>query len=124
MDLIDTNKSLYNDIAEIIEKGRREIYRQTNSGTVIIFWQVGNRVNEEVLGKQRADYGKQIVSQLATQLTKMYGRSFETRNLRRMMQFSEQFTDVEIVSQLATQLSWSHFIEILPLKHLKRSCFT
>jgi len=123
MDLIDTNINLYNDIAEIIENGRREIYRQTNSGTVIIFWQVGNRINEEVLGNQRADYGKQIVSQLATQLTKMYGRSFEARNLRRMMQFSEQFTDIEIVSQLATQLSWSHFIEILPLKTLDAKLF-
>ncbi|MCL2134644.1 MAG: PDDEXK nuclease domain-containing protein [Candidatus Bathyarchaeota archaeon] len=56
------------------------------------------------------------MSQLATQLTTKYGRSFEMRNLRRMMQFSEQFPDFEIVSPLATQLSWSHIIEVLPLK--------
>jgi len=123
MDLINTNDTLYDDISEIIENGRREIYKQANNGTVLIFWQVGNRINEEVLGKQRADYGKQIVPQLATQLTRMYGRSFETRNLRRMMQFAEQFSNVEIVSQLATQLSWSHFIEILPLKTLEAKLF-
>jgi len=96
---------------------------QANRRIVLIFWQVGNRINEEVLGNQRADYGKQIVSQLATQLTQMYGRSFEARNLRRMMQFAEQFSNVEIVSQLATQLSWSHFIEILPLKTLEAKLF-
>jgi len=56
------------------------------------------------------------VTQLATQLTAKYGRSFETRNLRRMMQFSEQFPDFEIVSPLATQLSWAHIVEVLPLK--------
>jgi|SRR6185437_4335060 len=45
-----------------------------------------------------------------------YGRCFESRNLRRMMQFAEQFLDFRIVSPLTTQLSWSHIIEVLPLK--------
>ncbi len=82
----------------------------------MIFWQVGIRINSDVLDNKRADYGKQIVSRLATQLLGKYGRSFDARNLRRMMQFAEQFPDFEIVSRLATQLSWAHFVEILPLK--------
>jgi len=45
------------------------------------------------LENKRADYGKQIVSRLATQLTATYGRGFEARNPRRMMQFYEQFLD-------------------------------
>jgi predicted nuclease of restriction endonuclease-like (RecB) superfamily len=49
-------------------------------------------------------------------LTEKYGRSFEARNLRRMMQFAQQFPDIEIVSALATQLSWAHVVEVLPLK--------
>jgi hypothetical protein len=80
------------------------------------FWQIGRRVNLEVLGNKRADYGKQIVSRLATQLTASYGRSFDLRNLRRMMQFAELFSDFEIVSPSATLLSWSHIVEVLPLK--------
>ncbi len=44
-----------------------------------------------------------IVTTLATQLVASYGRSFEARNLRRMMQFAEQFPDFGIVSPLATQ---------------------
>jgi DUF1016 N-terminal domain len=68
------------------------------------------------LHHQRAEYGRKIVTTLATQLVATYGRSFEARNLRRMMQFAEQIPDFGIVSPLATQLSWSHIIEVLPLK--------
>ena len=89
----------------------------------MIFWQVGKRINSEILENERAEYGKQIVSRLATQLSVKYGRSFEIRNLRRMMQFAEQFPDFEIVSRPATQLSWSHFIEILPLKTQEAKLF-
>ena len=60
---------------------------------------------------------------LVAQLTEKYGSSFEVRNLRRMMQFAEQFLDFEIVSQPATQLSWAHFIEILPLKSQEAKLF-
>ena len=56
------------------------------------------------------------MSMLSTQLMDKYGRSFALRNLRRMMQFAEQFPDFQIVSPLATQLSWAHIIEVLPLK--------
>jgi predicted nuclease of restriction endonuclease-like (RecB) superfamily len=69
-----------------------------------------------VLQNQRAGYGKQIVVTLSRQLTGKYGRNFEERSLRRMLQFAEQFQDIEIVSTLSTQLSWSHFIELLSLK--------
>jgi predicted nuclease of restriction endonuclease-like (RecB) superfamily len=53
---------------------------------------------------------------VARQLETKYGRSFSDRNLRRMMQFATVFNDFKIVTPLATQLSWSHFIELFPLK--------
>jgi hypothetical protein len=81
-----------------------------------LFWKIGQRINDEVLQNKRADYGKQIVVTLSRQLTDKYGRSFELRNLRRMMQFAEQFSDFEIVSPSATHLSWAHIVEVLPLK--------
>ena len=58
-----------------------------------------------------ADYGRQIFPTLSEKLMTRYGRSFKEKNLRRMLQFSEQFEDLKIVTPLATQLSWSHFIE-------------
>jgi predicted nuclease of restriction endonuclease-like (RecB) superfamily len=56
-------------------------------------------------------------------LVASYGRSFEARNLRRMMQFAEQFPDFGIVSALTTQLSWSHVVEVLPLKTAQARLF-
>ncbi len=82
-----------------------------------MYWHIGERINREVLGNERAEYGKQIVSQVATQLQFEYGKKgFELRNIRRMMQFAQQFPEFRIVSQVAAQLSWSHFIEVLSLK--------
>ena len=84
---------------------------------MLTYWQVGKTINEHILNNQRAEYGKEIVGTVARQLAELYGKSFEERNLRRMMQFADQFSDIEIVSPLATQLSWSHFIEVLKLKN-------
>ena len=64
-----------------------------------------------------------MVATLATQLVASYGRSFEARNLRRMMQFSEQFPDFGIVSPLTTQLSWTHVVKVSPLKTAKARLF-
>ena len=81
----------------------------------MMYWHIGERINREVLGNERAEYGKQIVSAVSTELQEEYGRKeFEPRNIRRMMQFAKEFPDSKIVSQLATKLSWTHFIEILP----------
>jgi len=68
------------------------------------------------LPHKRADYGKRTVTMLADKLTMKYGRNFEVKNLRRMMQFAEQFTNCEIVVTLSRQLTWSHFLVLLPLK--------
>lgn len=103
-------------VSGLIEEARRTLARQANSVTVLLFWRIGQRVNHDILNHQRAEYGQKIVPTLAAALSARYGRSFEARNLRRMMQFAEQFPDFEIVSPLATQLSWSHVIEVLPLK--------
>ena len=123
MDIINANHDLYKDIATIIENGRRDIYMQANRGTVLLFWKVGKRVNDEILDSKRADYGRQIVVTLSRQLTEKYGRSFEEKNLRRMLQFVEQFPDEEIVVTLSRQLSWSHFLALIPLKTTEAKMF-
>lgn len=71
--------------------------RYVNNTLTILFWQIGNRINNEILKNKRAEYAKQIVSTLSTQLKAQYGKNFEIRNLRRMMQFAEQFTDIEVI---------------------------
>ena len=121
--LTSSEDALFKDISTLIEQSRRRIYAHASGTTVLLFWQIGRRINSDVLENKRADYGRKIVSTLATQLMGKYGRSFEARNMRRMMQFAEQFADIEIVSPLATQLSWAHIIEILPLKSVDAKLF-
>lgn len=107
---------LIDDLSEIIEQGRKQLTAKVNSALTMVYWQVGNRINDVVLDNERAVYGKETVAAVSAQLEVRYGRSFAERNVRRMMQLALVFPDLEIVSQLATQLSWSHFIELLPLK--------
>jgi predicted nuclease of restriction endonuclease-like (RecB) superfamily len=109
-------QALVDEISGLIEQSRRVIYENASKTTILLFCSIGTRINQDILQNKRAEYGKQIVSALATQLAAKYGRGFEIRNLRRMMQFSEQFTDFEIVSSLPTQLTWTHIVETLPLK--------
>ena len=123
MNLTNDDNILFTDISALIELNRRSIYRQANSATVLLFWEIGQRINDEVLENKRADYGKEIVVTLARQLQVKYGRSFEEKNLRRMMQFAEQFGDKKIVVPLARHLSWSHFLVLLPLKTMDAKLF-
>ena len=104
---------LFNDLSQLIEQSKNFVIVQANSVMTMLFWNVGKRINENILQNKRADYGKRIVVTVSRQLTEKYGRNFELRNLRRMMQFAEQFSELEIVVPLARQLSWSHFVELL-----------
>jgi hypothetical protein len=69
---------------------------------------LGYKINTQILENDRAEYGKRVVAAVSAQLTVSYGKSFELRNLRRMMQFAEAFPGLQIVSPSATQWSWSH----------------
>jgi len=109
-------QSLFYEISLLIDQSQKQFSIQANSGVTILFWQVGRRINEFVLKNKRANYGKEIVVTMSRQLTTKYGRNFEEKNLRRILQFAEQFTDIEIVVTLSRHLSWSHILIILPLK--------
>lgn len=111
--------NLITDLVEIIESRKQSMYRQINSGIVLTFWEVGKRVNEEILKNERAEYGKQISATVSHQLQTLYGRSFGHSNLKRMIKFAREFSDVKIVTTLSQQLSWSHIKDILPLQSME-----
>lgn len=103
------------DLQEIIRRGKSQAVAAVNSALTLSYWHVGQRINAEVLRGERAVYGQQVVAALSESLVAQYGKSFEARNLRRMMQFAELFPDSRIVTPLATQLSWTHFTILLTL---------
>jgi predicted nuclease of restriction endonuclease-like (RecB) superfamily len=112
-----STQSLIQDLRQIIEQARGQVAATANYAQTMMYWHIGERINREILGNQRAEYGKQIVSAVSTQLQAEYGKKgFEPRSIWRMMQFAQEFPDEQIVATVSTQLSWSHVIEILPLK--------
>ncbi len=119
----EIEKGLFKDLTQIIEQGKQQVVAQVNSVLTLTYWHVGKKINEYILNNERAEYGKEIVSPVATQLVKEFGRNFELKNLYRMMQFANDFTEIEIVVTLSRQLSWSHFVVLLPLKSKEQKEF-
>lgn len=115
--------SLLKEISKLIEQSQQLLVTQANSTLTMLFWHIGNKINNTTLQNKRADYGKQIVVTLSRELTLKYGRNFEEKNLRRMLQFSDQFKEEKIVVTLSRQLSWSHFLSLLPLKNADAKLF-
>ena len=113
---IQSEDQLFSDLRCLIEDAKSRVASVANTGITMLYWHIGERINREVLGNQRAEYGKQIVATLARQLKHEYGKGYEEKSLRRMMQFASLFPDPKIVAPLAAQLSWSHFVEVIPLK--------
>ncbi len=114
---------LFTELTVLIEQSKKKVVAQVNSVLTLTYWQVGKKINEHILKKNRAEYGKQIIVSLAGQLVEKYGKSFSTRNLRRMMQFADEFADLKIVSPLVSQLSWSHFVILFSVKTKEAKMF-
>ena len=115
--LVTAHSVLINDLRQIIDSARERVAVTVNAELTMMYWHIGKRINREILGNQRAEYGKQIVSAVSAQLQELYGtKGFEPRTIRRMMQFASLFPDLQIVTPLVTQLSWSHFLVVMPLK--------
>jgi len=119
-----TAGSLINDIRHMVMEARSAVAVAVNTGLTLLNWQIGKRISEEMLKGSRAEYGKQIVVTVSRQLVSEYGTGFTEKSLRRMIQFAEAFPDLEIVATLSQQLSWSHFVDLIPLKDpLKREFY-
>jgi hypothetical protein len=113
---VPDSTALLAELRRLIESARSGVAQVVYSAQVVLYWRVGQRVLSEILKHKRAAYGAAIVATVARQLTADFGRGFAEKSLRRMIQFADIFPDLEIVAALSRQLSWSHFIEIIPLK--------
>jgi len=112
------------EIKNLIEESRRQVAASVNYAMTFLYWQVGRRINQEILGNRRAGYGEQIIRNLSAELVNDYGNSFSEKNLRRMIQFAALFQDEEIVVSLIRQLSWSHILAVIPIEDsLKRNFY-
>lgn len=112
----NTHDNLLTDIRQLIESTKAQVAATVNSAMTLMYWHIGDRINREVLGGERAAYGKQIVAHLSRQLTERYGgREFSEKNLNRMRLFASRFSDISIWTPLVGKLSWSHFLQVIPI---------
>lgn len=112
----DVATALVGDIRKLIDEARGRAASAINIAQTVLYWQIGRRVAQEVLGGQRAEYGERVIVSLSTTLERDYGRGFAEKNVRRMIQFAAAFPETEIVATLSRQLSWSHFVLLLPVE--------
>ena len=109
--------NLMTDLRQIIDEARIHVASTANYELTMMYWHIGERINRDVLGNERATYGKQIIATVSRQLQAWYGsKGFEERTIRRMVQFAQEFPDWQIVSPLVSKLSWTHFLTIMTLK--------
>lgn len=102
------NSAIIDDVKTLIEQSREQVAIAVNATITMLYWQVGKRINEEILQDSRADYGKSVILTLSEQLTLDYGRGWSKKHLWHCVKFAQIFGDKEIIYTLCRQLSWSH----------------
>lgn len=112
------------DVRDLILAARQTVARGVNVALVRLYWQIGQRIRNDLLQQERAKYGEEILPTLSAKLMPEFGEGFSVRNLARMISFAEAFPEQKIVTTLSQYLGWSHFVELLPLrKHLQRDFY-
>ena len=103
-----SSNPLLADVRQLISAARQRVASTVNAELTQLYWQIGNRVNVELLQGQRAEYGKQVIAELAKQLTAEFGKGWSERQLHYCLRVAEVFPDAKILHTLCSELSWSH----------------
>ena len=111
---MEISKNYINEIKTILKNARQKAYTAVNSAMVEAYWEIGRRiVEEEQNGKERAEYGKEILQNLSKELTEEFGKGYSYRTLREIRQFYLMFSDFEKWRTVSAKLTWSHFQKVL-----------
>jgi predicted nuclease of restriction endonuclease-like (RecB) superfamily len=107
--------TLKEQIKEILSQGRQKAIKSVNTILLHTYWSVGKYIVEyEQQGKQKAEYGKELLTRLAQDLTLEYGKGFSRSNLFQIRSFYLKFPKVQTLSE---QLSWSHYVELMKVEN-------
>lgn len=121
---IPTNNPLFADVRHLIDAARQRVASAVNAELTQLYWQVGRRINSELLQGQRAEYGKQVIAELARMLTFDFGKGWSERQLRYCLRVADIFPAPEILHTVCSQLSWSHLRLIIQIDDpLKRDFY-
>jgi len=115
------NKDIYSSIKEFMDNARNKVAREVNNILIQTYWEIGRIIVEEEQGNSyRAEYGKQLITDLSKKLTKEYGNGFSRTNLQNMRNF---YLLYPICQTLSGKLSWSHYCELLSISDDNKRSF-
>lgn len=118
------NTLLFNDVCGIIDGVRHKIATTANAEICMMNWYIGKRIKEDVLYNKRAEYGKEIIKNLAELLTERYGKGWSIYKLQHCVRGAYTFSEDEIVYAVRTQLSWTHLRSLMGIEdELKRAFY-
>ena len=103
---------LLSEVKSIIEQSRWQAYQSVNTLLVRRNWYIGKQIAEKELnGADRADYGAQVISRLADDLTSAYGKGFDYSSLYKFVRFYKAFPNIldSVSPKLNGLLSWTHY---------------
>lgn len=115
------HKDVYSSIKELMDNARNKVAREVNNILIQTYWEIGRIIVEDEQGNSdRAEYGKQLVTDLSKRLTKEYGKGFSRSNLQNMRNF---YLSYPICQTLSGKLSWSHYCELLSISDEQKRSF-
>lgn len=112
--------SVFNTIKELVVNSRSRVYSVVNTEMLNLYWNIGKIIMMIQEGDERAAYGETILDKLSQKLTAEFGKGFSKRNLERMRKFYLYFP---IATTLSSQLSWSHYLEIIKIDEEQKRNF-
>ena len=140
-----TNEDLAVRIGKLIDEARKQTLTVVNTTMVYTYYEIGRMiVEDEQNGKRRADYGKQVLKNVAKQLSAKYGKGFSYSNLKQMRQFFLTYSNnaIELDTQCLSNsknndgkkdrqclsfskptLSWSHYLKLMRIENPEERCF-
>ena len=116
----DTLNPIFDEIKELVINSRNKIYSTINTEMLNLYWHIGKIIMEIQQGDERANYGDAVLEKLSIKLTNEFGKGFSKRNLERMRKFYIYFP---IATTVSSQLSWSHYLEILKIDNANKRSF-
>jgi predicted nuclease of restriction endonuclease-like (RecB) superfamily len=115
---------LFSEVKNLIEQSRRNVAITVNAEMTMLYWQIGERINNGILNNERGVYGQQVIKNLSKKLSEQYGHGWSYRQLWNCVSFAKVFPDFQIVHTLCTLLTWSHIRLIMNIEDaLKREFY-
>ncbi len=89
--MTNNTDGLLHDACIIIDEAQKKAYCAVNETLIKRNWLLGMRIRHEVLNEKRAEYGEQVIKELAKRLTEIYGRGYKKSNLYTFVTFYQSY---------------------------------